>query len=84
MISFHKGYKNIIDIWLKINSLSKNKLGIIRDYDNQDNAKKEHEKYNQNENVFVATTSEYTLEPEIVKTNNNYNVLSSYFKRRFG
>ena len=84
VISFHKGYKNIIDIWLKINSLSKNKLGIIRDYDNQDNAKKEHEKYNQNENVFVATTSEYTLEPEIVKTNNNYNVLSSYFKRRFG
>lgn len=38
-------YTKIIEIWKKVNSGTSNKLGIIRDYDYQDNAKKDHDKY---------------------------------------
>ena len=44
--SFHKGFEKIMNIWKKVNEGSGNKLGIIRDYDNQPNAKKQHDKYN--------------------------------------
>ena len=40
LISFHKGYTKIIEIWKKVNSGTSNKLGIIRDYDYQEKAKK--------------------------------------------
>ena len=46
VLSFHKGLKKIMNIWKKVNEGSGNKLGIIRDYDNQSNAKKQHDKYN--------------------------------------
>ena len=84
VISFHKGYIDIIDIWLHLNENSTNKLGVVRDYDNQDNAKKEHEKYNKYKNIIVATTTEYTLEPEIVKAGNNLEVLKKKYGSRFG
>ena len=35
-----------MNIWKKVNEGSGNKLGIVRDYDNQPNAKKQHDKYN--------------------------------------
>ena len=84
LISFHKGFINIIEIWKKVNEGTGNKLGIIRDYDDQDNAKEKHEAYNDNESVCVRTTSEYTLEPEIVKTGNNYSVLKTKYGELFG
>lgn len=84
VISFHKGYIDIIDIWLRLNENSTNRLGIVRDYDNQDNAKDKHEKYNNFKNVMVATTTEYTLEPEIVKAGNNLEVLKKKYGSRFG
>ena len=40
LISCHKGYTKIIEIWKKVNSGTSNKLGIIRDYDYQEKAKK--------------------------------------------
>lgn len=45
VLSFHKGFKKIMNIWKKVNEGSGNKLGIVRDYDNQPNAKKQHDKY---------------------------------------
>lgn len=84
LISFHKGFINIVEIWKKVNEGTGNKLGIIRDYDNQDNAKEKHEAYNDNESVCVRTTSEYTLEPEIVKTGNNCSVLKTKYGELFG
>lgn len=84
VISFHKGFKNIMDIWLKVNQGSKNRLGIIRDFDTQENAQKEHDKYNQYINICVRTTIQYTLEPETVNTGNNFSVLKLYFKEEFG
>ncbi|MCH5210174.1 MAG: AAA family ATPase [Oscillospiraceae bacterium] len=75
MISFHKGFTEIIKIWKKVNVGTGNKLGIIRDYDNQDKSKETHEALDDGVSICVRTTSEYTLEPEIVNMDNNYNVL---------
>ena len=75
LISFHKGYTKIIEIWKKVNSGTSNKLGIIRDYDYQDKAKKDHDKYDDGKTICVRTTDEKTLEPEIVKTGDNYTIL---------
>lgn len=84
VISFHKGYINIINIWLRLNKNSNNKLGIIRDYDNQDHAKEVHEKYNEHENIIVTTTTEYTLESEIAKAGDNIEVLKEKYCTKFG
>lgn len=79
VISFHKGFTKIIDLWLKLNSDCENRLGIVRDYDEQDNAQKKHDKYNTHSNVCIKTTTEYTLEPEILKTENNYDILKNKY-----
>lgn len=68
VFAFHKGYKNIIKIWKKINQNSTSKLGIVRDYDNQPNAQKEHENL-QADNVLIKTTQGYTLETDITELN---------------
>ncbi len=73
-----------MNIWLKLNSISNNKLGIIRDFDNQENAQILHEKYNKFSNICVRTTKEYTLEPEIVNTGKNYNILIEKYGEVFG
>lgn len=84
VLSFHKGFKKIMNIWKKVNEGSGNKLGIIRDYDNQPNAKKKHDKYNDDEEICVRTTEYYTLEPEIVNTGDNYKILKNKYGDVFG
>jgi predicted ATP-dependent endonuclease of OLD family len=84
VLSFHKGFIEIIKIWKKINKNTTNRLGIIRDYDDQENAKKQHDKYDDGTSICIRTTSEYTLEPEIVKTGNNYTVLKEKYGEGFG
>lgn len=79
VLSFHKGLKKIMNIWKKVNEGSGNKLGIIRDYDNQSNAKKQHDKYNDDKEICVRTTEYYTLEPEIVNTGDNYKILKNKY-----
>jgi predicted ATP-dependent endonuclease of OLD family len=84
MLSFHKGFTNIIEIWKKVNFGTGNKLGIIRDYDAQENAKNEHDRLDDGMYVCVRTTKEYTLEPDIVNTGNNYEVLKKKYGETFG
>ena len=84
VISFHKGFTKIMDIWMKVNQNTANRLGIVRDYDNQEKAKKEHEKYFKPGKLYVETTVNYTLEPEIVRTGNNYSILLQKCKDSFG
>ena len=76
LLSFHKGFIDIIEIWKKVNHSTGNRLGIIRDYDNQKGAKDKHDKLDDGKSICVRTTSEYTLEPEIVKTGNNYSAIN--------
>ncbi|TQR40174.1 DUF2813 domain-containing protein [Paenibacillus popilliae] len=84
VISVHKGFTKMIEIWLKVNLNSTHRLGIIRDFDNQPKAQEDHEKYNLYENVYITTTSEYTLEPEFVQTNGNFEILKNYFVSNHG
>lgn len=84
ILSFHKGFTKIIDIWLKTNSNNKKRLGVVRDYDDEPDAQERHERYNSFPSVCVKTTSEYTLEPEIVNAGNNYELLKSSYGECFG
>ena len=84
VLSFHKGFKKIMNVWKKVNEGSGNKLGIIRDYDNQPNAKKQHDKYNDDKEICVRTTEYYTLELEIVNTGDNYKILKNKYGDVFG
>ena len=77
----HKGFRDMMHIWLLVNEGTQNKLGIIRDYDNQPKALKAHEVYNDYENIYVKTTRYYTLEDEIVNTDENYMILKKYFEQ---
>ena len=58
VLSFHKGFTRIIDIWKKINGGTKSRLGIVRDYDEQLKAQAAHEK-KQDEQICVKTTQGY-------------------------
>ena len=81
VLSFHKGFTKIIDIWKTVNTGSGNKLGVVRDYDNQPNAQHEHEK-RQEANIIVRTTKDYTLETDI--TNANYDILKKKYGTMYG
>lgn len=78
VFSFHKGFIRIIRIWKTLNKGTGNRLGIIRDFDDQPNAQQEHEK-EITDKVFVCTTKEYTLEPEIVGAGDNYTMLKEHY-----
>ena len=83
MLSFHKGYRDIIRIWKDINYGNGNKLAVIRDYDNQDNAKREHEKLRDRQ-VCVTTTDGYTLETDFVAEESNYRLLVERYGTEYG
>ena len=81
VLSFHKGFTKIIDIWKKVNTGSGNKLGVVRDYDDEPGAKRNHEK-RQSDYVIVRTTKGYTLETDI--TNLNYDLLKDKYGAEYG
>lgn len=83
VISLHKGFTKMIELWLKVNKQSGHKLGIVRDYDYEDKAKFNHEKYNEEPNIIVATTYYYTLEDEIVHEGDNFQILKKYFEENY-
>ena len=83
VLSFHKGYRDIIRIWKIINSGNGNKLAVIRDYDNQPNAQREHEKL-ADDQVCVKTTTGYTLETDIVTTGRNHRLLVDRYGAEYG
>lgn len=75
----HKGFRTFLDIWKKVNDGSSRKIGIVRDYDNQDNAKNEHDKYNNDKTIFVRTTKGYTFEDDLISAGENRKTLSEFF-----
>lgn len=84
VLSFHKGFEKIIDIWIKTNGGGRKKLGVVRDFDDQTKAKEAHEKYNMYPTILIKTTAEYTLEPEIVNAGKNYQLLKDTYGECFG
>lgn len=83
ILSFHKGFTKVIDIWKRINCGTNNKLAIIRDFDNEQKAILAHESLNA-ENVQSFTTETVTLEPEILEAGNNYSLLNELFCDELG
>ena len=81
ILSFHKGFTKVIDIWKRINNGTKNRLGIVSDYDKQPKAQANHEK-KQDEQIIVRTTKGYTLETDIVSC--NYELLRSKYGEKYG
>ncbi|MED1383516.1 TOPRIM nucleotidyl transferase/hydrolase domain-containing protein, partial [Bacillus mycoides] len=79
VISLHKGFTKMLDIWLKVHENTSYRIGVIRDYDDQPTAQQNHEVYNAYNNIYVTTTTEYTLEPEFVRTRGNFEKLKNYF-----
>lgn len=72
VVNFQKGYKDIIKFWQKINKNSLHKIAVIRDFDDQNNAKIEHERVCENCNRSKSfTTIGYSLEEEILSVENN-------------
>ncbi|WP_067867871.1 ATP-dependent nuclease [Neptuniibacter marinus] len=76
-----RGYATFLDIWLELNKGNPNKkIGIIRDYDNSDASKARHDAYDTaHENVTVRTTTNYTLEIDLVEAEDNLALLNSLF-----
>lgn len=77
-----RGYATFLDIWLALNKDNQNKkIGIIRDYDNSDAAKARHDAYDTaHANVTVRTTTNYTLEIDLVEAEDNLALLNGLFK----
>lgn len=76
-----RGYATFLDIWLVLNKDNPSKkIGIIRDYDNSDLAKVKHDAYDDaHENVTVRTTTNYTLEIDLVEAEDNLALLNGLF-----
>ncbi|MBI9083967.1 MAG: AAA family ATPase [Desulfobacterales bacterium] len=76
-----KGYRTFLDIWLQLNKgNASKKIGVVRDFDNQPQAQMDHDKYDQeNDNITVRTTKQYTLEDDFVRAGDNCKKLSVLF-----
>ncbi|EML0278467.1 AAA family ATPase [Vibrio parahaemolyticus] len=77
-----RGYATFLDIWLALNKDNQNKkIGVVRDYDNSEAAKKRHDAYDKaHANVTVRTTTNYTLEIDLVEAEDNLALLNGLFK----
>ncbi|HCG8158144.1 TPA: AAA family ATPase [Vibrio parahaemolyticus] len=77
-----RGYATFLDIWLALNKDNQNKkIGVVRDYDNSDAAKKRHDAYDTaHTNVTVRTTKHYTLEIDLVEAEDNLALLNGLFE----
>lgn len=74
-----KGYKTFLHIWKKLNDGNNKKIGVIRDFDDQPNAKNEHDAYDNKKTIFVETTKGYTLEDDIASAGKNCAIISKHF-----
>lgn len=76
-----KGYKTFLDIWLLVNKNNFNKkIGIIRDFDDQENAQREHEEYRvKHPHITIETTVFYTLEDDLVHNAYNTQNIANHF-----
>ena len=75
-----KGFKNFIEAWKCFHGKSYDKLGIIRDYDNQDQARADHERYN-SDVILVKTSVGKEFEEDFVNAGNNLERLNDLFNK---
>ncbi|GAB5501073.1 MAG: AAA family ATPase [Pseudohongiellaceae bacterium] len=77
----HKGFRTFLDIWLEVNrGNAEKKIGIVRDYDGEDKAKADHDKYDaEHVNICVRTTVNQTLENDLAEAGGNLSVMQDVF-----
>lgn len=73
-----KGFIEFIKVWKILHDSKNDRLGVVRDYDNQDKAKKEHEEYNSYA-IHVETSEWKEFEYDLVNTGNNLELLNKIF-----
>ena len=79
------GFTTFMDIWLSLHKGDNTyRLAIIKDYDNQEKSKQKHLDYqNENMNIKVAITDNYTFEDDFVKTDDNLTKLNELYEVSF-
>lgn len=76
-----KGFRTFLDAWLDVNKGNGDKkIAIVRDFDDQEQAKIDHDQYDQDhDNIRVRTTAGYTLEDDLVAIGDNLSILRNLF-----
>ncbi|MDD4591741.1 MAG: AAA family ATPase [Parabacteroides sp.] len=78
-----KGFKSFIKAWTSFHEhATQDKLGIVRDYDYQDQAKREHEAYNSNV-INIETSAGKEFEQDFVEKDSNLAKLNKLFDKNF-
>ena len=79
------GFTTFMDIWLSLHKGDNTyRLAIIKDYDNHEKSKQKHLDYqNENMNIKVAITDNYTFEDDFVKTDDNLTKLNELYEVSF-
>ena len=78
-----KGFKTLIEAWKAFHANNPtDKLGVVRDYDGQDKAKREHEAFN-SDVIFVSTAIGKEFEADFINQDNNLSRLNSLFGTSF-
>jgi putative ATP-dependent endonuclease of the OLD family len=78
-----KGFKSFIEAWTSFHKHNtQDKLGIVRDYDHQDQAKKAHESYN-SDAITVETSVGKEFEEDFVEKDGNLAKLNKLFDKKF-
>jgi predicted ATP-dependent endonuclease of OLD family len=75
-----KGFRTFIEAWKSFHDISNDKLGIVRDYDNEVQAKKDHEAFN-SDAICVKTSSGKEFEYDLVSKKGNLDKLNSIFNK---
>lgn len=76
-----KGFKTFIEAWKSFHKASQDKLGVVRDYDHQDQAKRDHEGYN-SDSILIKTSSGKEFEEDFVNENGNLAKLNKLFGKK--
>jgi predicted ATP-dependent endonuclease of OLD family len=78
-----KGFKSFIKAWNSFHQhTTEDKLGILRDYDHQNQAKKDHESYN-SDVISVKTSVGKEFEKDFVEKDGNLEKLNKLFDKKF-
>lgn len=75
-----KGFRTFIETWKNFHDNTQGKLGIVRDYDNQVQAKKDHEAFN-SDTICIKTSSGKEFEVDFINEGENLTALNKVFDK---
>jgi predicted ATP-dependent endonuclease of OLD family len=75
-----KGFRTFIETWKNFHDNTQGKLGIVRDYDNQVQAKEDHEAFN-SDTICIKTSSGKEFEVDFINEGENLTALNKVFSK---